>query len=119
MPLKIMAVAISRKASILLPGSHSRNVGKMRLRIMANITTNTGRLPMIVETKDTGPLFIAQNDNVIPIGANVSLKAIKTIAEFLCGMLPSCLRIWGRTETSRKIPDTQNAVRLNMFQNER
>ena len=65
---------------------------------------------MIAETKDTGPLSIAQNVNTIPIGANVSLKTSKARAESLCFISLSCLRIQGRIETSKKILDIQNTV---------
>ena len=115
MPPTIMAVAISRKASILLPGCHSRNIGETRLRIRANMTTKTGRLPIIVETKDTGPFSIAESDSVIPTKAKVSLRASRPIADFLCFMLLSCLKVWGRIETSKKIPDTQNMVSQSKF----
>ena len=72
----------------------------------------------MVETRDTGPFVSAQNDNAIPIGVNVSLRVSRAIAEFLCFMLFSCLMMWGRIETSKKIPDMQNALIQNMFQNE-
>ena len=111
MPLTIIAVATSRNASTPLLADLIKNLGKMRLRIRLYRTTKRGRLPMIVETRDTGPLSIAQNDRVIPIGANVSLKTSKAIAEFFCFISFSCLRIWGRNETSKKMPDMQNAVR--------
>ena len=114
----IMAVAMSRRASILLPECHSRNAGDRRLRIIANISTNIGRLLIIVDTRDTGPLSSAQNDSIIPIGASVSLKASKPMVEFLCFMLASCLMMWGRTETSKKILDMQNVLIQNMCQNE-
>ena len=119
MPPTIMAVATSRKASTPLPSCHCRNLGEIRLRIKANIITNTGRLLAIVETSDTGPLSSAQNISSIPNGANVSLKASQPKTEFLCFMLLSCLAIVGRTETTRKIPDMQKALRQNIFQNER
>jgi len=118
MPPTIMAVATSRKASIPLPGCHSRNIGETRLRIRANITTKIGRLPIMVETRDTVPLSIDHNNSNIPPIAKVSLKASRPIAEFLRFILPHCLRIWGRIETSKKIPDRQNPPSQDIFQNE-
>ena len=117
-PLTIMAVAISRKASILLPGCHSRNIGKTRFKIRAYVNTRTGRLLIMVETSDTGPLSIDHNDSIIETGARNSLKMSRAIAEFLCFMLISCLRMWGRIETSKKVPDMQNAPSQDKFQNE-
>ena len=118
MPLTIMAVAVSRKTSILLPGCHSRNTGKTRFRIRAYVNTKMGRLLIIVETSDTGPLCIDHNDSIMATGARSSLKMSRAIAEFLCFMLISCLRIWGRIETSRKMPEKQNALSQDKFQNE-
>ena len=117
-PPTIMAVAMSRRTSIPLPKSHPRNMGDKRLRIRANISTNIGRLLVIVDTKDTGPLSSAQNVNTIPNGANVSLKVSRPMAEFFCFILINCLMMWGRTETNKKIPDMQNVLSQNMFQNE-
>ncbi|MDP6576552.1 MAG: hypothetical protein QF594_01835 [Dehalococcoidales bacterium] len=55
-PPAIMAVAISRKTSIiLLVADFTRKWGKDRFRISAYITTKMGRLLIIVETSDTGP----------------------------------------------------------------
>ncbi len=118
MPLTIMAVAMSRRASILLPGCHSRNVGRIRFRIRAYVNTKMGRLLIMVETSDTGPLSIDRNASSMATGARSSLKMSRAIAEFLCFMLISCLRMWGRTETSKKVPDMQNALIQNKFQNE-
>ena len=118
MPLTIRVVATSRKTSALLPGCHSRNMGEIRLRIRANITTKIGRLPTIVETRDTSPLAIAQKESIIPSSANASLKASKAIVEFLCFMLLSCLKLQGRIETSKKIPDMQNTLNQSRFQGE-
>ena len=117
-PQTIIAVAKSRKARPPLPGCHSRNVGEIRLRIKANITTNTGRLLAMAETNDTGPLSNAQNCSSIAVGASVSLTASKAKAEFLRFMLISCLRTWGRIERINKILDMQNALSQNIFQNE-
>lgn len=118
MPPIIMAVAMSRRASILLPGCHSKNVGKTRFRIRAYVNTKMGRLLTIVETSDTGPLSIDHKASVMAVGARSSLKVSRAIAEFLCFILISCLRMWGRIETSKKVPDMQNAVSQNRFKNE-
>ena len=118
MPPTIIAIAKSRKASAPLPGCHSRKSGETRLRIRANITTNTGRLLAIVETNDTGPLSKAQNCSTIAVNASVSLTASKAKAEFLRLMLISCLKKRGRIESSKKILDMQNALSQNIFQNE-
>ncbi len=117
-PPTIMAVAMSRKASILPPGCHSRNMGKIRFRIRAYVSTKKGRLLIMVETSDTGPLAIDHNDSIMATGARSSLKVSRAIAEFLCFMLINCLRMWGRIETSKKMPDIQNALSQNKFQNE-
>ena len=117
-PPTIIAVAASRNANIPLPKELIRNLGRIRLRTRLYIATKIGRLPMIAETKDTGPRCIAQNDNTIPTGASVSLKVSRAIDEFLCFMPRNCLRVCGRSETSKKIPDKQNAVILYTFQNE-
>jgi len=93
-------------------------MGETRLRIRANITTKIGRLPIIVETRDTGPLSIAQSNSTIPPRAKVSLKASRPIAEFLRFMLLNWLRMWGRIEISKKIPDRQNPPTQDIFQNE-
>ena len=118
MPPAIMAVAMSRRASILLPGCHSRNIGRTRFRIRAYVNTKMGRVLIMVETSDTGPLAIDHNDSITATGTRSSLKASRAIAEFLCLMLISCLRIWGRNETSKKVPDMQNAPSQDKFQNE-
>ena len=118
MPPTIRVVAMSRKASILLPGCHTRNIGKTRFRIRAYANTKMGRVLIMVETSDTGPLAIDQNDSIMATGTRSSLKASRAIAEFLCLMLISCLRMWGRIETSKKVPDMQNAVSQVKFQNE-
>ena len=118
MPPTIIAVATSRKVSILLPGFHSRNVGKIRLRIRAKMTTKIGRLPVIVETSDTGPFCIAQSDSITPLIAKASLKKTKPIAEFLRFRLLSCLKVRGRIEKSRNILDMQNALIQNKLRNE-
>jgi len=89
MPPTIIAVAISLKASINLPGCHTKKPGKKRLKIRANIPTNIGRLLTIVETSDTGPLCSAKNNNIDATGANVSLKAIKARVESLRSILLS------------------------------
>jgi len=118
MPLTIMAVAINLKASILLPGCHTRNVGRTRFRIRAYVSTKTGRQLTMVETSDTGPLSIDHNASVMAVAAKGSLKMIKAIAEFLCFMLISCLKMWGRAEMSKKVPDMHEALIQNKFQNE-
>ena len=118
MPLTIMAVAKSRKASSPRPGCQSRNAGAIRLRMRANITTKMGRLLVIVETRDTGPLSIAQSDSTMAIGASNSFKPIMARAVFLCFILISCLRTWRRIETTKKIVDIQSALTQNKFQNE-
>ena len=118
MPPTIIAVATSRRASIPLLECHSRNAGDKRFRIMANMSTNIGRLLVIVDTRDTGPLCNAQNDSTIPAGANVSLKASNPIAEFLCFILSSCLTKRRRAENNKKMPDMQNVVSQNIFQND-
>ncbi len=118
MPPITMAVAISLRASILLPGCHSRNSGRTRARIIVYINTKTGRLLIIVETSDTGPLSIAHNASIMATGARSSLKASRARAEFLCFMLTSCLRMWGRIEVSKKMPDMQAELSQNKFQNE-
>ena len=107
-PPTIIAIATSRNASIPPLADFIRNLGKIRLTTSVYRATKTGRLPMIVETKDTGPLCIAQNDSTIPAGANVSLKASKAMAELLCCISRSCLSMQGRSEISKKIPDIQN-----------
>ena len=83
-----------------------------------NRATKIGRLPMMVETKDTGPLCIAQNDNTIPTGAKVSAKVSRAMAEFLRFIFFSCSITEGRTEIRKKMPDEQNTSRLYIFQNE-
>ena len=118
MPPTIRAVAMSRKASILLPGCHFRNVGKARFRIRAYVSTKMGRVLTIVETSDTGPLAIDQNDSITAIGARSSLKASRAIAEFRRFMLIICFAMWGRIEISKKVPDMQNMLTQNRFQNE-
>ena len=117
-PPTIMVVATSHNANFSLPADLMRNLGKMRPRVRLYIATKIGRLLMIVETKDIGPRCIAQNDNTIPTGASVSLKASRAIDEPLCFISLNCLRIWGRSETSKKIPDMQNTVILYAFQYE-
>ena len=118
MPPTIIAIAISRNASIPLLAGLIRNLGKMRLRTRAYRATKTGRLLTIVETKDTGPLSIADSDSIIPEKAKLSLKASRPIADFLCFMLLSCLKVRGCIETSRKIPDMQNVLSQSKFQAE-
>ena len=83
MPLKIIVAAKIRNINSRLPGCHFRKVGQKRLRIRANITTNMGRLLTMVETSDTGPLFSAQNDKTVPVGARISLKTSMVRVEFL------------------------------------
>lgn len=118
MPPTIMAVAMTRRASILLPGCHSIKAGRTRLRTRAYVNTKTGRLLIMVETSDTGPLSIDHNDSVMASGARSSLKMSRASAEFLCFMLISCLRMRGRIDSSKKVPDMQNAVMQNKFKNE-
>ena len=113
-----MAVAMSRNINVLLIADLMRNPGKTVPNNKEYIATKTGRLLMIVETRDTGPLCIAQYDSTIPIGAIVSLKAIKLIATLFRFISLSSLRTWGRIENSRKLPDMLNATRENKFQNE-
>ena len=45
--------------------------------------TKTGRVLEIAETSDTGPLSIAQKNNIDEVMANNSLKKIMIIEEFL------------------------------------
>ena len=118
MPLTIITVAMSRKASSPRPGCQSRNVGATRLKIKANMTTKIGRLPVIVETRDTGPFSIAQSDSTMAVGARSSLRMSKARAVFLCFILISCLRMRGRIEASKRILDMQTAFIENRFQNE-
>ena len=118
MPLTTMAVATKRRTSNPLPGCHSRNVGRTRLRIRAKMTTKTGRLLTMVETRDTGPLSIDQNASIAPSMAKVSLKTIIPKAEFRRVMLLSCLKVWGRNEIIRKTADRQNAKIQDKFQKE-
>ena len=118
MPPTIMAVATNLRASIPLPGLHSSNLGAIRLRIRANITTKIGRLPIMVETSDTGPFCNAQKDSIAPDRARVSLRTIRPMVDFLCFILLSWLKVWGRIEMSRKIPDRQNVLVQSKFQTE-
>ena len=117
-PVIIRAVAVSRKTSILLPGCHSRNMGRTRFRIRAYANTKIGRLLIMVETSDTGPLSMAHSDSIMATGARSSLKMSRAMVELLCFMLISCLRTWGRIETKKKIPDMQNVVSQNKCQDE-
>ena len=82
------------------------------------LITKMGRLLVIVETRDTGPLSIAQSDSIMATGASNSLTMSKAMAIFLCFILISCLRTWGRIEKSKKIVDIQSALTQNKFQNE-
>ena len=118
MPPTIMAIATNRKASIPLPGCHSRKPGRKRLSMRAKINTKTGRLPMMVETRDTGPLCIAQSSSITPTMANASLKVISHSVEFLCFIWLNCRRIWGRSEAIRKMAERQKAPIQDRFQNE-
>ena len=80
------------------------------------MSTNIGRLLIIGDTKDTGPLSSAQNDSTIPTGDNVSLKASSPIVEFLRFMSINCPTMWGRIEIEKKMVVMQNVVIQNMFQ---
>ena len=117
-PLTIIAIATRRKASIILSPDRIMNSGAARLRISANIATKIGRVPRMVETKDIGPLSIAQKLNTNPIAASVSLKTSRAMAEFLRFIFLNCLKVPGCVDISSKVPDMQNAVRVNEFQNE-
>ena len=72
----------------------------------------------MVETSDTGPLSIDHNESIIATGARNSLKMSRAIAEFLRFMLISCLRTGVRIVISKKMPDMQNVLSQNKFQNE-
>jgi len=118
-PPTIIAIAIRRRANIPPSACHSINLGKRRLRIKANINTNTGRLPpTIVDTSDTGPAFNARNMSNIVIGANISLNTSQAVVEPFCFRLASCRKMWGRSEVRIKMPDMQNPLIQNMFQDE-
>ena len=116
MPPTIMTVAISRNASILLPGCHSRDIGEIRLRMRAYRTTKAGRLPSMVATREIGPLSIAVSDDISPPKAKVSLTAMRPKADFLRFMLLNCLKVWGRIDMSKKTPATQKVLSQSKFQ---
>ena len=113
-----MAVPISRKASITPSVRHSRKAGRRRLRIRAYITTNIGRVLLIVDTSDTGPLCNAHIDSNIAVGAIVSFKAINANDDFFRFILTICLRTLGLTEISRNEADIKKALIQNIFQND-
>jgi len=77
-----------------------------------------GRLLTIVETRDTGPLSIAQNNSTAAITTSVSLKMSRAMAEFRRFILLNSLRARGRNEASRKIPDILNMLMQYIFQKE-
>ena len=77
-----------------------------------------GRLLIMVETSDTGPLDNAQNEVVIAIGVKVSLNAINTSDRLRYAMSLSCRSTWSRSEKTKNIPKIQNALTENMFQKE-
>ena len=80
--------------------------------------TKIGRVPMIVDTMDTGPLSIAQKDSTTPTSARVSLKMSKEIAKPWCCIQCNSLKTPGLNDTNRKKKDIQNALRQYIFQKE-
>lgn len=117
-PPIIMAVAASRSTRAALVGRHFRNTGKTLPRIREYIKTKMGRLLRIVDTRDTGPLSIAQKESIIPMGARVSLKLRRAIAEFRRFIERSSWKARRRIETSKKSEDIQNAPIEYIFQKE-
>ena len=111
-PPAIMAIAISRNDITLPLIRLIKNRGRMKPRIILYITTKRGRAAPIVETRDIGPLAIAQNANTIASSASVSLKTSKAIAEFLCFISLSFLIVLGRNAATRKTPDRLKKERL-------
>ena len=110
MPLTTIAVAMIRWASILLPGCQSRNVGEVRLRIKANMSKKTGRLAIIVEARDTEPFSIARRTSAEATTARISVIVTKPIVDFIRFRLLNSLKVSGRIEMIKKIPDKQSRL---------
>lgn len=117
-PATIITIAVSRNASMALVQCHSRNIGETQLRMRVNMKTKIGRVPRIVDTRDTGPLPIAQKDSTTPTSAKVSLKISKEIAKPWCCIQCSSLKTLGLNDISKKKKDIQNALRQYIFQKE-
>ena len=109
-PEIIKTVAINRNAKVFLSADFIRNLGSTRLRMMAYIATKIGRLAIMVEAKETGPLAIARNDNTIPIAPTISFKTSRAKAEFLCFISLICLNTEGRIEKSSQRPLIQKVL---------
>lgn len=118
MPPTIIAVAMSRSASIPLPGCHSRDVGEMRLRIRANITTTIGRVPITADTRDIGPISIARYASITDTITKTLPVVIRPIVESLFSRLVSCLMMCGRSEISKRTPAEHRPKSQDIFQNE-
>ena len=73
---------------------------------------------MTVETRDTGPLAIAQKERMIAPRAMVSLKAINIRGMPLSFMSRSSLKTLGRAEMRGNIVPKEMAVSEYIFQKE-
>ena len=115
MPATIMAIATSRRTERLLPGVCIRNVGVRRFKMSEYKATKIGLLPKMVATRDTEPLCIAERNNIIATGVNISLRKIKALVERWNFILASSRITCGRSDTIRKIEHTLSVTKANMF----
>ena len=101
MPPKIMIMAMNLNIIPRLVTRLMRNPGSTILRIILYIAIKTGRVAEIVETRDTGPLAIAQICSREARRANNSLKPSRDRVEFLRFMANNSLMTAGRIESIR------------------
>lgn len=80
--------------------------------------TKIGRVAMIVDTSDIGPLAMAQNWSSKPMGTTVSLNVSKPIAESRRRILYSSLKTLFLIDINKKKKDIQNALIQYIFQKE-
>ena len=80
--------------------------------MMLYIATKKGRVLQIVDTRDTGPLAIAQNWSTVASITSISLKVSMVKADFNWVISLSCWIVLGRIEIISEIPDRQKIERL-------
>ncbi len=114
--MRMAATSLRPRAS--LPGCHTRKLGQIRLRIRADTTTKMGRVLAMVDTRDTGPLSIAQKNSTAPASTSSSLTATSVSAEAGRFKLPSSYTTRGRSEISKKITARTVMLSQYMFQKE-
>jgi hypothetical protein len=117
-PATIMAIAVKRNTSMALVQFHSRNAGETRLRIRVYIKIKMERVPIMVDTRDTGPCSIAQKDSTAPTSARSSFKvSIESARPWYC-IQRSSLKTLGLNDNEKNKKDMQNAVSQYIFQEE-